>query len=1000
MNYMYKISMLLVLQTVLLLKVGVGQAPPNFAPPTPIAREFEKYINYPVDHSTGAAGIDVPLYTLKAGPLEIPVSLSYHTAGVKPGDPSLPVGLGWTISPGARVTRKVMNYPDEMYPKPPYQATLSATTDLLLMENMEYAHPTPNPASNRNTTYDPEYDIFTYYTGTGVTGRFIIEKQGVENVAIPLVVTRDKIKVHTSNNGGHDYIDYVEITDANGVFYRFGIGLTAYSTAGPGNPTTEATIAGFNSTGWMLTDIISADKTDTVSFKWKNVRNDPGNYYKQTGIFDQVEITDQMQGYPGGMPSASFQQATGWHLNPTYPGGQLTETYFLTNIIAGFRYKNIEVKFIYNEPGGTATQLSQMEVYSFTTKLRQIDFHKSLFTNSYLRLDSVSILDRNAQLVSRYRFGYNTTIQLPAAPSRALDLWGYYNGGTSNTSLVPNFPYTVETGGVGVGNQVYTQPFSNSNRVSNMNASAYILNSITYPTGGKTTYEYEENMIYDPLISQAITTGGLRVKKVSHWAVDGQLAEFHSFFYGVNECGYGDGTPMRAEMFANTTKTCYYDGGIIGQVFRKRILMGTPVNDLFLYDFPPATYQQVTEYIGDKTGSNSGKIIYMFTPGDYPLRTFGMSQSPYTYMDRYWNRPRKISTTSFKNNQGTYSPVKRSSTSYFYFEASTITSWLIRRHAYILADNAPLIEADFTTRFPTLGSVFDVTQTYLYCGLTGPSTERNVEYTASGDSIIVESTYGYANNDYLYPATLTTVNSDGTTTINHYKYPKDYNVGSSPTNTVAQGIKLLQDRNVVAPTIEEYTEVQPANIVTSGKFTTFKTDLPLPADIYELKAILSPGSFNPATISSSAHSKSSSYYAKNTINLYDSYGNIRQLTDQVTGITSVLLHSYNGEFPICLIRNATFSSVAAVLGGETAINNFAAGYPAEAGVNSFLSTIRTALPTAFITTYIHDPFFGMTSQTDENGRITSYEYDAYGRLQLIKDKDGFVLKTFEYKYKQ
>jgi YD repeat-containing protein len=988
----------------MLIKISSGQAPANFNPPTPMAQQFEKYINYPVDHTTGAASVDVPLYTLKAGSIQIPISLSYHTSGVKPGDPMLPVGLGWTINPGARITRKVMNYPDEMYPKPPYQETINSITDRVFLENMEYGHP-QYPTSNRTAVYDPEYDIFTYYTGTGISGRFIIQKQGSEFIAVPLLLTRDKIIIYPSSPGAGD-VDYFEIIDASGILYRFGKGLTGYSTVASGNPTTESTLSGFNNTGWMLTDIISSNKADTVSFKWINVRNDPGNNYKTVSINDQVIITDQITGTKNGVQHEDLQWL-GWHQNPYYAPGQQSESFHLMNVIAGLRYKTTDVNFIYVDHNTASTKLNGVEIYSQGIKTRKINFHKSFFTNAnlqntYLRLDSVSIIDKNDQVVSRYRFGYNLTTHLPTGPSREIDFWGYYNGATSNTTLVPNFTYTVDPCCI-VLSSPYTQAFTTTNRLSNNSAAAYILNSITYPTGGKTTYEYEVNQIYDALAQQTANTGGLRVKKISHWAVDGQLSETRSFFYGLNECGYGDGLPMEADMYVDNTRTCHYEGGALGIVFRKRVLTGSPVNSLYLYEFPPVTYQQVTEYVGDKNGANTGKIVYRYTPGDYPLRRFMLSQSPYSYMDRYWRKPQLSSKTVYKNTQGTYTPVKYDSTTYFGFESDTIKTWLVRRWAYITANsggNGNVFEDQFYIYFPSVASVFDITQTYLYRGITAPRSQRNVEYTASGDSIVVEQTYGYANNDYLYPKTLTTTNSNGATTITHYTYPKDYDVGTSPTNSVAQGIKLLKDRNVAA-VIEEYTEVQPGNVIKSGQFTTYKTDKPLPENIYSLNTIASAGSFSPATITSSSHAKSSAYNLKSTADLYDQFGNIRQMTDKTGNITTVILYSYGGRFPIAVIKNATYSAVtSAILGGDAAINDFASGYSTDGQVNSFLSSLRSSLPLALITTYTHDVAFGVTSQTDENGRTTYYTYDAFGRLQLIKDKDGNVVKTFEYKYKQ
>src|SRR6185503_6553790 len=104
---------------------------------------------------------------LKAGGIQVPISLSYHTSGVKPGDPSIPVGLGWVINPGGRVTRKQLSYADELYPRAPNQASYDPVLDLVALENMEYSPSFPSPSTNRNATLDPEPDIFTYYTGTG-----------------------------------------------------------------------------------------------------------------------------------------------------------------------------------------------------------------------------------------------------------------------------------------------------------------------------------------------------------------------------------------------------------------------------------------------------------------------------------------------------------------------------------------------------------------------------------------------------------------------------------------------------------------------------------------------------------------------------------------------------------------------------------------------------------------------------------------------------------------
>lgn len=45
-----------------------------------------------------------------------------------------------------------------------------------------------------------------------------------------------------------------------------------------------------------------------------------------------------------------------------------------------------------------------------------------------------------------------------------------------------------------------------------------------------------------------------------------------------------------------------------------------------------------------------------------------------------------------------------------------------------------------------------------------------------------------------------------------------------------------------------------------------------------------------------------------------------------------------------------------------------------------------------------EPLVGMTSQADAAGRITYYQYDGFGRLKIIKDSDGRILKMFDYQY--
>lgn len=66
------------------------------------------------------------------------------------------------------------------------------------------------------------------------------------------------------------------------------------------------------------------------------------------------------------------------------------------------------------------------------------------------------------------------------------------------------------------------------------------------------------------------------------------------------------------------------------------------------------------------------------------------------------------------------------------------------------------------------------------------------------------------------------------------------------------------------------------------------------------------------------------------------------------------------------------------------------------GGTVWFDDLRLHRSNAFVTTYTYDPLVGMTSQTDINNKTSFYEYDNYGRLKLIKNFNGEIMRTFKY----
>jgi len=80
---------------------------------SPTAASLGKFVDMPVSYHTGIPSINIPIYTVKEGPLELPISISYHASGLKVLESASWVGAGWSLNAGGVVTRTVRGAPDE-----------------------------------------------------------------------------------------------------------------------------------------------------------------------------------------------------------------------------------------------------------------------------------------------------------------------------------------------------------------------------------------------------------------------------------------------------------------------------------------------------------------------------------------------------------------------------------------------------------------------------------------------------------------------------------------------------------------------------------------------------------------------------------------------------------------------------------------------------------------------------------------------------------------------
>ena len=177
---------------------------------------------------------------------------------------------------------------------------------------------------------------------------------------------------------------------------------------------------------------------------------------------------------------------------------------------------------------------------------------------------------------------------------------------------------------------------------------------------------------------------------------------------------------------------------------------------------------------------------------------------------------------------------------------------------------------------------------------------------------------------------------------------------------------------------------------------------------------------------------------------YDTKGNLQTVTKD-DGPKACYQWGYNGQYPVAMATNATgndifyegfedgngnsladdsrtghYSHTAVYSKALTGLDNgsYTLAYWQKSGANWSLVTTTVSVSTASytislnaqiddvcfypataqMTTYTYDPLIGVTSQTDPNNRTIFYQYDAFNRLTVIRDKDNNVLKKICYNY--
>jgi hypothetical protein len=490
--------------SLLMCMFALGNAQPQptkIIPQSPNTAAIEKYAVYPVSAYTGLPNISIPLYTISSRDVQLPVSLSYHAAGIKVAEEASRVGLGWALQAGGAITRTIMGMDDWLSRTDAYHVATAVpdahagpVTDFGTQKiqgdvgNCTIAAPSggPNVTSYAESKYDMEPDVYNF-SFSGYSGSFILRRNKT-----PVLLKNEKLEVTYLNATGS-----FQIKTPDGATYLFEQKedyLDYYSPYSAGAPTVCA---------WHLTKITSATGEE-VTFVYQVVSG--SRVLVQGGVFQTLPPIENT-GSPSAFSCWPNQQGIP---SPNVPNQNINtpSKEYLKVYVDRINFRNGYVKFHTSGRDDLQSDIRIDSIHICQTSNQVIKrwlFYYDYFTGTgdedrqvgtlatrskRLKLSKIAEKGPNNEETAPYSFVYNEAMSSSNAPQKtsfAVDHWGYYNGKFQNgiyaPEILPNYTTNVAAKVIG--------SFGNNRDADPQFNQLFILKELKYPTGGRTVFEYE-----------------------------------------------------------------------------------------------------------------------------------------------------------------------------------------------------------------------------------------------------------------------------------------------------------------------------------------------------------------------------------------------------------------------------------------------------------------------------------------------------------------------------
>ncbi|MBR5907967.1 MAG: hypothetical protein IKZ50_06215 [Bacteroidales bacterium] len=948
---------------------------------------------------TGTINLSIPIYNFKDKDFNFPLVATYSSNGNTPNQLPGILGPGWNLQLGGCITLETNGIPDYGENVKHVPGFYSMHTDFYhngfepakwwrfmysLLQNGSGTGapeilwcPGTKPTNNHQGELDTQPDIF-HFTIPGHSGSFHLGFRG--NVVF-YNTTADpegyKLDIETrelsSGTYGFTRFNKLTITTPDGYKYIF-FGYPEYDSV---DLAKSGERIGYDMiTAWHLNRIESPNgRWAAFSYNsYEHTTYTPGNIRTSGGVEDTQYYFED--------PIIPYYNASG-KTDDNRSQERETRNAVLTNItLSDGSYISLTYNVLNSSSGDEYRQdpASSISTYSNTIRLNTISVVKagsnSQVANAsftYARntngaktnyLQSITI-----QGEGTYSFQYvgwnDSSKPYPHHNCFQVDHWGYFNG--KEGLYYPTSQFNVNT---------QDEVITGQSRDADANyAIRGMIERITYPTGGYSTFEYEPHdysvavsRTYDTLYTKCFqprliektgTAGGLRIKKISSYLSNGTLNLEKNYTY-KDALGKSSGiltwVPRYKVQFScqatNNLKenSSYYSSSLQD------------------YGFANVEYHYATEHLKDSTrtlniftSSADGKwfkdeLNVAWESSEKEKALLANGQTAEWNMYPYYGQPLKsvhfavAPVTSFQSQRGQLRESR------VYKNDTTLSASWIQKTDF-------LIDSLAFTQLPC----YLVRRFGTYPIFTGKHMPKeNVSISRSDDmkdEKIVKSLLKY--NRFKEVIQSTQITPEGDSVFTEYTHLRDLTDSAIQANTVFAAMKRKNILNLPLE-VKTYRKAVGGNKeMISGTRCTYSI-IPFTSD-----TLIKP------TLVEVYDTESQTWKTEAKLISYDAFGNITQLEDNLENTVSYLWSS-DGQYLLLQTKGLTQSQLLQYISNPSSITA-ANGIP-----DSQEAQLRNAFPNAEITTIKYTCGFGPQRIRDNTGMTTEYTYTQWGKLKETK----------------